>query len=141
MTPDEFSRLADTWGGDIARWPERFRDAAEHFLRTRPDAASVLDRADEFDRLLAGSAPAVSEDRAAAATHAVVSRLAAGSPRPISRSILSRWLAPAMSFASAAALGIYLGFAYPVLAGPDDSIAGRALVMILEQDTVLPWIQ
>jgi hypothetical protein len=139
MTPDEFSRLADTWGGDISRWPERFLDAAERFLRMHPDAASVLDRADEFDRLLAGSAPAVSEARAAAVTHAVVSQLAAGGPGPASRSILLRWLAPAMSFACAAALGIYLGFAYPVLSG--DSIAGKALVMILEEDTMLPWTQ
>lgn len=141
MTPDEFSRLADTWGGDIARWPERFHDAAERFLRTHPDAASILDRADELDRLLAGSAPAVSEGRAAAVTRAVVSQLAAGGPRPASRSILLRWLAPAMSFACAAALGIYLGFAYPVLSGPGDSIAGKALVMILEEDTMLPWTQ
>jgi hypothetical protein len=141
MTPDEFTRLADTWGGDIARWPEQSRDAAERFLRTHPDAAFILDRAEEFDRLLAGSAPAVSEVRAAAVTHAVVSRLAAGGARPASRSILRRWFAPAMSFACAAALGIYLGFAYPVLSGPGNSIAGKALVMILEEDTMLPWIR
>jgi len=141
MTPDEFSRLADTWGGDITRWPERFREAAERFLRTHPEAASILDRADAFDRFVAGSAPAVSEARAAAVTHAVVSQLAAGGPGPASQSFLMRWLAPAMSFACAAALGIYLGFAYPVLSGPGNSIAGRAFVMILEEDTMLPWIQ
>ena len=141
MTPDEFTRMADTWGGDIARWPEQSRDAAEHFLRTHPDAASILDRAEEFDRLVAGSAPAVSETRAATVTHAVVSQLAAGAPGRASRPILLRWLAPAMSFACAAGLGIYLGFAYPVLSGPGNSIAGKALVMILEEDTMLPWTQ
>jgi hypothetical protein len=144
MTVDEFSRLADAWGGDIARWPEQFRTAAERIARTDVEAASILERVRAFDRLLVDNMPAVSDERAAAAARAVVSRLAAGSAgtsRAASQPLLLRWLVPAMSFACAAVLGIYLGFAYPMLGGPDNSLAGKALVMILEEDTALSWIQ
>jgi anti-sigma factor RsiW len=141
MTRDEFTRLADTWGGDVARWPDRHHDAAAAFIRQHPDAAAELARAGDLDRLLALSTPEVSEERAMAAARAVVTHLAADPPEPVRFSRLRRWLAPAMGFACAASLGIYLGFVYPVMSGPNDSIAGRALVMILNDDAMLTWIQ
>ena len=140
MTLDEFTRLADTWGGDIARWPDRFRDAAEHFARTHPDAASILDArrsSTSGGGQRAGRLGGTRRHGDACGGVAACRRRAG----PASRPILLRWLAPAMSFACAAGLGIYLGFAYPVLSGPGNSIAGKALVMILEEDTMLPWIQ
>ena len=42
MTLDQFRRLAETWGGDIERWPAATRDAARQFAATL-EGERVLD--------------------------------------------------------------------------------------------------
>ena len=140
MTRDEFERWAGIWGGDLARWPTEVYGDAMDFVHRHPDAAAILARAGELDDFIAGIAPTVTETRANSAAHAVVTHLAAASSRPVRSTLLRPWLMPAVSFACAAALGIYLGFAYPLNEPTGGSIAGQALVMILDDNAMLTWI-
>ena len=142
MTLEEFRRLADAWGGDIARWPHALRPDAEALAR-RPEAAAILDEARALDRLAALAVPHIEQSRADAALHAVVMRLAAEEPRPrpLILTALTRWLMPAASFAGAAAIGLYLGFAYPVERPTAMADARAVLIMLLDNDSIGPdWI-
>jgi hypothetical protein len=142
MTLEEFRRLADAWGGDIARWPQGVRREAEALAQS-PEAAAILDEARALDRLAALAAPHVERSRADAAAHAVVMRLAGERERPrrLDLAALARWLLPAASFAGAAAIGLYLGFAYPVERPTALADARAVLIMLLDNDSIGPdWI-
>jgi hypothetical protein len=117
MTLDDFRHLAGVWGGDIARWPEHRRDAARDLERSSAAAAGILREARALDRLIGGARPVVGEERAERVIHAVVTRLAAQGGRAAERSwrLVVRWLAPAVSFASAAVLGVYLGLSHEIV--------------------------
>jgi len=117
MTLDEFRRLAETWGGDIARWPEPERREAEALARD-PAAAAILAEASRLDRLATRAAPEVSERRAGDAMAAVTMRLAAerqATATPQRLFALPRWLAPATALACAAVLGVFIGLVYPAI--------------------------
>jgi len=58
LTPDRFHALAETWGGDLARWPADLRPAAEALLARDADARASRDRALALDALLAVDAVA-----------------------------------------------------------------------------------
>lgn len=127
MTLDEFKRLAETWGGDIARWPAD-RRAAAAALAERPAAAALLAEATHMDGLLSRTAPQVADDRAGRASYAVIARLAAQTaPRPAWT--WPRWLMP-VALACAALIGLYLGLAYPI-ADPNAPQDGRALLTMI----------
>ncbi|MGD9803126.1 MAG: hypothetical protein AB7E81_24810 [Hyphomicrobiaceae bacterium] len=53
MSPERFQQLAETYGGNLQRWPADARQAAHSFLRTHPaDARAVLADAAPLDRRL-----------------------------------------------------------------------------------------
>jgi hypothetical protein len=142
MSLEEFRLLADTWGGDVTRWPQAARHEAEALARTT-EGAAILAEASELDRLAALAAPEVEAARAEAAIHAVVMRLAAADERPrrLSLTGLARWLMPAASFACAAAIGLYLGTAFPVGRQTTVADARAVLIMLLDNDSIGPdWI-
>jgi hypothetical protein len=115
MTLDEFRELAESWGADIARWPEHVRVSAAELGR-QPEAMAILADADRFDRLISVAKPNVLADRVDAAIFNVVTRVAADS-RPVGShrvSLRPRWLIPAASFATAAVLGVSLGLMKPL---------------------------
>jgi hypothetical protein len=141
MTLEEFRRLADTWGGDIARWPEPLRGEAAT-LAHDPAAAEILAKARRLDRLATGSAPAVTERRAAAAMAAVAMRLAAERQQETARQLLPagllRWLAPTAALAGAAAFGIALGMVYPAL--PPNAAAGLMLNALFDDSIAITTV-
>jgi hypothetical protein len=123
MTIDEFQQLAQTWGGDIARWPPHRRTEAEAIARM-PAEAVILEEARRLDRLIAASAPAIATNRIDRATLGVAMAVAADGARPaaprlarprLARPRLARrWLVPAASIACAAVVGVSLGVTYPL---------------------------
>ena len=52
MTLEEFRRFADTWGGDIERWPHSCRNEAKQCAATE-DGGAILHDARRLDALLA----------------------------------------------------------------------------------------
>jgi hypothetical protein len=118
MTLEEFHRLADTWGGDIERWPAQRRVEARQCAATE-EGASILADAQRLDALLA-EAPDVTSDRAARAAFAVVQRIAAegeGGSRQgawwLPNWRFPNWLMPAASVACSALIGISLATMVP----------------------------
>ena len=64
MNADRMRDLAEAWGGDLRRWPLTEREAAEQFVRTRPDEAGrALFAARQLDAALdAAPRPVVSAE-------------------------------------------------------------------------------
>jgi len=114
MSEERFDDLAQTYGGEIARWPEAEREAARALLAAQPERLSiVLDTAAHLDRLL-DLAPAQSVDAA------LLGRLiAAAPPAP---NTAGRWIA-----GLGAALGLSAAAFAGVLAGV--AVGGHALPM------------
>jgi len=114
MTLEDFRRLADTWGGDIERWPEAERAAARR-LAASPQTAEFLKSAARLDALVA-ERPQVSRERARRAAHAVTMRVAAEGHRQDKarrRWDFSSWFVPAVSVTCSALIGISLAVAFP----------------------------
>jgi hypothetical protein len=119
MTLEDFQKLAETWGGDIERWPEETRASARVVAET-PAARLVLARERQLDDF-AAQRPAVSRKRAQEAAHAVVLRLAAEAERErVAREKwaawmprMPAWLAPTASVACSALLGVVLASSLP----------------------------
>lgn len=148
MTFDEFRRHAETFGGDLERWPEDIRADARAIAAT-PEGAVALAAERVIDLALA-RAPAVPQARAEAAAFAVMQRLAGadGSARVSGRapSLLSRlaarlaaslaapgplrWLVPAASLACSALIGLSLATSLP-LDSPRSS-AATVLAMVVD---------
>lgn len=106
MSLDRFETLTETYGGEIARWPEAEREAARALLAAQPERLSaVLDAAAHLDRLL-DLAPAQSVDAA------LLGRLiAAAPPAP---NTAGRWIAglgAALGLSAAAFAGVLAGVA------------------------------
>jgi hypothetical protein len=128
MTLEEFQTFADNWGGDIGRWPDSTRALAREFARTARGAAILRD-AGALDRILA-ERPAISEQRAKQAAHAVVIRLAEqnGQRRRANwGNRLIPWLVPASLVCSGLA-GSALAMMVSPPRGPEQSV----LRMVLE---------
>ena len=103
MNTGRFETLAEAFGGDVARWPVREREAAAELMLARPDWASrVLADAAALDtRLETFAAP-----RGATG---LVDRIVAGAPAP-RRVGWMAWLLPAGMGAGLAAAS-FAGFA------------------------------
>jgi hypothetical protein len=113
MTLDDFTRLAEIWGGDIDRWPASEQDAARLIAATAEGAAILRDER-QFDRLLSQK-PQVGDDRTGRAAFAVMQRLARERQRqPWYRALgqMDR-LVPAASLACSAMLGLWLASVFP----------------------------
>jgi hypothetical protein len=133
MTRDEFIRLAESWGGDLSRWPIPAQDLARDYAATE-DGKQILQEVRNFDRLLSG-APNVDPRRAEAASRAVMRRIAAGETgaaatrlarlrmvswpraqvvsRLVSQPLLQHWTVPAAGIACSLLIGLSLGAFVP----------------------------
>lgn len=108
MDKDQFRRMADTFGADIGRWPDRWRGEAARLAR-EPWAVAILSEAAALDRLLAAPRAQIAADRADRAIAAVNARLAA-EPRPAPRFAWLKYLVlPLPGLVAAGLLGAYLG--------------------------------
>lgn len=84
MKRDRFHDLAETFGGDLARWPEAERDAARGLLAATPELRAVLDQAAALDALLdASPTPLPSQ--------ALRDRVIAAAPKPSRFPVLAGW--------------------------------------------------
>ena len=145
MTLDEFRALADAWGGDLDRWPDRLRAAAATLAKTN-EAQEILAEAQRIDALIMTAQPRSSEQRAAAAMFAVAAKIDAqrsDASRAADRGSafgLPWWAAAAASIAVGAMVGGWLGFEKPL-----HTWRGRehqtVLTMILNEEPVDPgWV-
>jgi hypothetical protein len=53
LTLRRFRALADSYGGDLQRWPQEERDAAQALLNISPQAHALLDEARALDHVIA----------------------------------------------------------------------------------------
>ncbi|WP_322514334.1 hypothetical protein SR870_14975 [Rhodopseudomonas palustris] len=117
MNREQFRQLAESWGGDIGRWPPEFRDAARRLADRDGEAAAMLRAQSEFDRLLA-IAPEVDAARAGRAGLSVLQRIAAEEAEAVREPWYRRWLRsesllPAGSLACSALLGVWMASTLP----------------------------
>ncbi|MBC7580574.1 MAG: hypothetical protein H7312_24930 [Tardiphaga sp.] len=136
MTRDQFQQLADTWGGDIDRWPAAVRTAARGIAATA-DGAAILREQRGLDRLFA-TAPEVGSARAGRAGLAVLQRIAQAQAAPpwYRRVLRPVSMIPATSLACSALLGIWLAGALPY----DHSDEAISVVsMLLDSSVMSPW--
>lgn len=61
MTLKRFKALADSYGGDLQRWPERVRPQARALLDSSPEAESIIASARELDEAITAAAAQRSE--------------------------------------------------------------------------------
>lgn len=129
MTRDEFIRLAESWGGDLSRWPISSQHLARDYAAT-DDGKRILQEITKFDRLIS-VAPNVDPRRAEAVSRAVLRRIASGDtgaaatrlvrlrtvlwPRPagVSLAFSQNWTFPAASLACSLLIGLSLGAIVP----------------------------
>ena len=143
MTIDEFKQLAEAWGADIARWPPHRRAEAEAVAQT-PAATAILEEAQRLDFLIAMSMPEIDADRINRASLNVATAIAAGLDRttPPGLRFARWWLAPAASFACAAAVGIWLGVTLPLSSLQVSADTQNVLSVLLDNDSLeLNWIE
>jgi hypothetical protein len=137
MTLDEFRRLAETWGGDIGRWPEARKIEAAPWVLTE-DGEAILQQARRLDALLAAASPVVTPERVSRAALAVVQKIAAegiGGSRP-SPWNPREWLMPAASLVCSAAIGVFLAMVAPY--GASD---GQTMILSAILDTgSMTWV-
>ena len=134
MTLQEFTRYAEGWGADIARWPEDVRAQGARLAAT-PEAEAILAQQRALDAMLVSSAREVAPARIERAINRVVTALAAEQPRGGLSAALSRWLIPAAGLACAVGIGALAATVGPLAdTSPDD--AHGVLTMIFDMTSV-----
>jgi hypothetical protein len=113
MTAERFAALAQAYGGDLRRWPEAERAAANAFLIAEPAAAEPLLAAERWMDGALDSTPQPYPSQA------LRERVLAAARRPAgpfagwslgwSRGRDIRWLAPGAGLAAACIAGAWLG--------------------------------
>jgi hypothetical protein len=128
MTLEQFRQLAETWGGNIDRWPAAMQDAARE-LAADEQAAGILDEQLRLDRLFS-LAPKVDEGRAGRAGFAVLQRMAAADRKLpwYRRGLRPSSLFPATSLVCSALVGLWLAGSLPYRQGPPDAVAVVSMV-------------
>jgi hypothetical protein len=128
MTLEQFRQLAETWGGDIARWPAATQDAARA-MALDEQAARILDEQLRLDRLFS-LAPPVDEGRAGRAGFAVLQRMAVADRKLpwFRRGLRPSSLFPATSLVCSALIGLWLAGALPYHQEPPDALAVVSMV-------------
>lgn len=128
MTLEQFTQLAETWGGDIDRWPTAVQDAARE-MAAGEHAGRILDEHRQLDRLLS-FAPIVDEDRPGRAGFAVLQRMAEkdGKRRWFRWSWRPSSLFPATSLFCSALVGLWLAGALPYRHEPPDALSVVSMV-------------
>jgi hypothetical protein len=134
MTLQEFTRHAQAWGADIARWPEGARAEAAR-LAASPEGETVLAAQRALDAMLRERAHEVAPPRVERAINRVVTTLAAEKPRGRLSGALPRWLIPAAGLACAVGIGALAATVGPLAdTSPDD--AHGVLTMIFDMTSV-----
>ena len=134
MDLDRFTRLLETHGADLARWPAAERDAASRLLAVSSAARAAWSQATRLEALFARDRPAVDAARRNAIATAALRRIrtlpARGEPAGW------RWLfSPVLgaAFAATLVIGCFVGFqtAPPqgapldlIFGGPDRGVTG-----------------
>jgi len=122
MTLDRFLDLLDRHGPVIDRWPASDQDGAEALLAASAEARSAMADARAV-------AAALNDLRVAPPSASMLGRILDAAPRP------RRWISeilswrPAVAFAAALVVGVYLGAMVPTVQANDDdwSALGYAL--------------
>ncbi|HMK78598.1 MAG TPA: hypothetical protein VK438_03065 [Xanthobacteraceae bacterium] len=134
MTLHEFTRYAESWGADIARWPEGMRAEGAR-LAASPEAEIILTHQRALDAMLREAPRAVAPARVDRAINRVVTVLAAEKPRGRFTGALSRWLIPTAGLACAVGIGALAATVGPLAdTSPDD--AHGVLTMIFDMTSV-----
>lgn len=144
MTLRRFRTLADSYGADLQRWPERLRTRARVLLDTSAEARVIMDRAGELDRAIAAAraerdARVWDGGRAAAALPRLRAGVAARIRPPVARGTAApgaigsagaryrpqraRWVGLAAAAGFAVLAGLALGILYSPAAPPQDLTA------------------
>jgi hypothetical protein len=134
MTLEQFRQLAETWGGDIDRWPVATQDAAREMARDE-QVGRILDEQLRLDRLFS-LAPKLDEGRAGRAGFAVLQRMA-GADRKLRwfrRGLRPSSLLPATSLVCSALVGLWLAGALPYRHQPPDALA--VVSMVFDSSTI-----
>ncbi|MGP9813414.1 hypothetical protein ACTZWT_18050 [Rhodopseudomonas sp. NSM] len=140
MNREQFRQLAESWGGDIGRWPPDVRDAARRLADRDGEAAAMLQTQAEFDRLLA-IAPEVDAARAGRAGLSVLQRIAAAEAEAVREPWVRRWLRsnsllPAGSLACSALLGVWMASTLPY---HRDAQALEAVSAVFDASAIALW--
>jgi hypothetical protein len=136
MTLRRFRTLADSYGADLQRWPERVRPQAHGLLRSSAQAQQIIARARELDEAIAAAGVARSErlwsgDRADAVLvrlrNGVAARIAPAAPAAAIAARSAPWRVRWISLATAASVailaGLLLGIRYAPVAPHQDFLA------------------
>ena len=128
MTLEQFRQLAETWGGDIDRWPTASQDAARE-MAAGEQAGRILDEQLRLDRLFS-LAPKMDEGRAGRAGFAVLQRMAEADRklRWFRRGFRPSSLLPATSLLCSALAGLWLAGALPYRHHPPDALSVVSMV-------------
>ncbi len=114
MDEKRFQDLADAWGGDISRWPEAERPAAQDFAKAHPDlATTMLAEAAALDAVLAPAGMTGGSDL-------LERRILKHAPRP---AFDADWRRPAVAAAAALVVGLAGGFAGGIFVPGQDETA------------------
>jgi len=133
VTLQQFTRYAEAWGADIARWPQSVRAEAMR-IAASPQAEAILARERALDAMLREGTQDVAPARIERAIQRVVITLAAEQPRPWLEA-LSRWLIPTAGLACAVGIGALVATIGPLAdTGPED-IPG-VLTMIFDMTSL-----
>lgn len=137
MTLKRFRALADSYGGDLQRWPQQERPQAQALLDSSAQAQAIIAAARQLDEAITAAGAARSEslwsgDRPEAAlvrlrntvAARITPRIAAvrGAPARASRGARRRvgWIGLATAAGVAAVAGIALGVIYSPTVSPQD---------------------
>ena len=144
MTLRRFRTLADSYGADLQRWPERRRRQARALLDTSAAARDIMARARELDEAIAAAgaerdARIWGGSRVDAALHRVRAGVSTRIRRPVSAGIpaaaaigspvarhrarRARWVGLAAAAGLAVLAGLALGILYSPTAPPQDLTA------------------
>jgi hypothetical protein len=131
LTLSRFRELAEAYGANVERWPEQERSGARALLARSEQARSVLGQEESLDALLAGLAPAPVPENVLARLSRVP-EVRAPRPMRLGRRAL---VGPAIGWAAAAALGLWLG----TQSAPDEGIStpANAVTEAPEEDEAL----
>lgn len=132
MSLERFEDLAETYGGEIARWPEGEREAARALLAANgPRLAPVLAAAAQLDRLL-DLAPAQGPSAA------LLGRLITAAPQPVASA--RRWIAglgAALGLSAAALAGVAVGVVIARPAAIEAPVAAEPVVTAVDTSAAL----
>lgn len=143
MTFKRFRKLADSYGADLQRWPERLRPQAHALLESSAEAREIMAGAGELDEAIraAGSARSVSlwsGDRPEVALvrlrNSVAARIGAAAPGASAAAGIAtyparggpgrvRWIGLATVASVAIVAGVVLGIFYSPAAPHQDLLA------------------